>query len=73
MLTKLKDWKPSITNFFEGTAFVVAFINFGSQTLSIPHLDFANLAWGLCTVTSLGKYNPNLGGHIILEELKLIV
>ena len=73
MLTKLKGWKSSITNLFEGTAFVVASINFGSQTLSIPHLDLSNLAWALYTVTSLGKYNPNLEGHIILEELKLIV
>jgi len=73
MLTKLKGWKPSITNLFEGTAFAAASINFGPQTVSIPHLDFGNLAWGLCAVTALGKYNPDLGGHIVLEELKLIV
>ena len=73
MLSELKGWKPSIRNLFEGTAFAAASINFGPQTVSIPHLDFGNLAWGLCAVTALGNYNPDLGGHIVLEELKLVI
>ncbi|KAF7312980.1 hypothetical protein MKEN_00982700 [Mycena kentingensis (nom. inval.)] len=47
--------------------------NFGPQTMTRPHIDFANLAWGWCFVTALGHYHPDYGGHLILWDLKLII
>jgi hypothetical protein len=53
--------------------FAAATLNFGPQTVTFPHLDFANLAWGWCTITALGDFDPNKGGHLILWDLKLII
>nr|GAT42379.1 predicted protein [Mycena chlorophos] len=47
--------------------------NFGPQTVTIPHLDLLNLAWGWCFITALGWFDPDLGGHLILWDLKRIV
>ncbi|KAJ7800834.1 hypothetical protein B0H14DRAFT_2386884 [Mycena olivaceomarginata] len=43
------------------------------RTVTFPHLDFANLAWGWCSITSLGDFDPDKGGHLILWDLKLII
>ncbi|KAJ7078404.1 hypothetical protein B0H15DRAFT_788953, partial [Mycena belliarum] len=42
-------------------------------TVSARHLDFANLAWGWCAVTALGNFDPDIGGHLILWDLRLVV
>ncbi|KAF7313768.1 hypothetical protein HMN09_00533900 [Mycena chlorophos] len=47
--------------------------NFGPETVTIPHLDLLNLAWGWCFITALGWFDPNKGGHLILWDLKRIV
>lgn len=53
--------------------FATATANFGPQTICWDHLDLKNLAAGLCVIAVLGKFNPKLGGHLILHELKLVV
>lgn len=47
--------------------------NFGPNTITIDHTDFANLATGLCAITALGSFDSNIGGHLILWDLKLII
>ncbi|KAJ7021261.1 hypothetical protein C8F04DRAFT_1314838, partial [Mycena alexandri] len=47
--------------------------NFGPRTVTFPHLDFLNLAWGWCFITALGWFNHELGGHLILWDLWLII
>ncbi|KAJ7170365.1 hypothetical protein C8R43DRAFT_944883 [Mycena crocata] len=42
-------------------------------TITAPHLDFANLAWGWCAITALGIFDPDLGGHLILWDLRLVI
>ncbi|KAJ7851558.1 hypothetical protein B0H13DRAFT_2238280 [Mycena leptocephala] len=56
------------TSVFAGATF-----NFGPRTVSFPHLDFANLAWGWCAVTALGNFDPDKGGHLILWDLGLVI
>ncbi|KAJ7247712.1 hypothetical protein C8J57DRAFT_1240653 [Mycena rebaudengoi] len=34
------------------------------RTATFPHIDFGNLAWGLCAITALGWFNPAKGGHL---------
>ncbi|KAJ7868198.1 hypothetical protein B0H14DRAFT_320137 [Mycena olivaceomarginata] len=34
--------------------FASATFNFGPRTVTFPHLDFLNLAWGWCFITTLG-------------------
>jgi len=47
--------------------------NLGKQTASLPHLDQKNLAQGWCSITPLGNFNPDLGGHLVLWDFKLVI
>ncbi|KAF7343964.1 hypothetical protein MVEN_01685600 [Mycena venus] len=75
MLDKLHGWNKNLKRNFLPTmsVFAAATFNFGLQTITFPHLDFANLAWGWCAITALGNFNPDKGGHLILWDLKLII
>ncbi|KAJ6564338.1 hypothetical protein B0H19DRAFT_874076, partial [Mycena capillaripes] len=53
--------------------FAAATFNFGPVTVTLPHLDIANLAWGWCTITPLGNFDPDKGGHLILWDLRLVI
>ncbi|KAJ7071704.1 hypothetical protein B0H15DRAFT_793410 [Mycena belliarum] len=55
------------------SAFATATFNFGPSTVTFPHIDFGNLAWGWCAITALGPFDPDRGGHLILWDLKLII
>ncbi|KAJ7671113.1 hypothetical protein B0H14DRAFT_2424376, partial [Mycena olivaceomarginata] len=74
-MNKLHEWNPSLKrNFAAGVSvFAAATFNFGPRTVTFPHLDFANLAWGWCAITALGDFDPDKGGHLILWDLKLII
>ncbi|KAF7358504.1 hypothetical protein MVEN_00901100 [Mycena venus] len=65
--------KPSLVWNFAGSVFAACTFNFGPHAITVPHLDFANLAWGWCAITALGRFNPNRGGHLILWDLKLVI
>ncbi|KAJ7604995.1 hypothetical protein FB45DRAFT_767778 [Roridomyces roridus] len=67
----LLDWRKMRWN-FESSVFAACTWNFG-RAVTRPHRDFGNLAAGWCPVTALGDYDPDLGGHIILWELRLII
>ncbi|KAJ7721934.1 hypothetical protein B0H14DRAFT_3520486 [Mycena olivaceomarginata] len=73
-LNDLHDWNRRLKrNFLPSVSvFAAATFNFGLRTVTYPHLDFANLAWGWCAITALGDYDPDKGGHLILWDLKLI-
>ncbi|KAJ7176368.1 hypothetical protein C8R43DRAFT_1118887 [Mycena crocata] len=72
-LMLLAAWKPSMRRNFAGSVFAACTFNFGPRTITAPHLDFANLAWGWCAITALGEFDPDLGGHLILWDLRLVV
>jgi hypothetical protein len=55
------------------SVFPAATFNLGPRTACIPHMDHANLPFGWCAISSLGTFNPALGGHLVLEELRLVV
>ncbi|KAJ7638253.1 hypothetical protein FB45DRAFT_1023053 [Roridomyces roridus] len=50
-MEKLCTWKSMRWN-FPGCAFAGATFNFGPKTITAPHVDFANLAWGWCFITA---------------------
>jgi hypothetical protein len=72
-MTMLLGWKPSLSWNFVGSVFAACTFNFGPRAITVPHLDFGNLSWGWCTITALGSFDPDLGGHLILWDLKLII
>lgn len=47
--------------------------NLGKQTVSCPHLDEKNLAQSWCSITPLGDFDPDLGGHLVLSDFKLVI
>ncbi|KAF8200627.1 hypothetical protein K438DRAFT_1436955, partial [Mycena galopus ATCC 62051] len=66
---------PYLTRLFPETVsvFATCTFNFGPRTVTFPHVDAANLAWGWCSITALGQFNPDLGGHLILWDLNLVI
>jgi hypothetical protein len=67
-MEKLHCWNMTLHWNFLPTfsVFAVVTFNFGLCMVTYPHLDFANLAWGWCTITALSDFDPDKGGHIIL-------
>ncbi|KAJ6467019.1 hypothetical protein C8R45DRAFT_838942 [Mycena sanguinolenta] len=55
------------------SVFLTATFNFGPRTITLPHIDFRNLAWGWCAITALGDFDADCGGHLVLWDLKLII
>ena len=47
--------------------------NLGPATVCRPHRDSANLSFGICTITALGRFDPKAGGHLVLRELGLVI
>ncbi|KAJ7704272.1 hypothetical protein B0H14DRAFT_3099804 [Mycena olivaceomarginata] len=74
-MDKLYEWNPALLRNFSHkvSVFAAATFNFGPRTVTFPHLDFANLAWGWCAITALGDFDPDRSGHLILWDLKLII
>ncbi|KAJ7702866.1 hypothetical protein B0H14DRAFT_2648002 [Mycena olivaceomarginata] len=74
-MDKLHEWNPLLKRNFATkiSVFAAATFNFGPRTVTFPHIDFANLAWGWCAITALGNFDPDKGGHLILWDLKLII
>ncbi|KAJ7909889.1 hypothetical protein B0H13DRAFT_1616181 [Mycena leptocephala] len=69
----LAESQPSLVWNFVGSVFAACTFNFGPHAITVPHIDFANLAWGWCAITALGRFNPDRGGHLILWDLKLVI
>ena len=53
--------------------FASATVNFGPRTQCFKHTDAANLPFGLCAITSLGSFDPKLGGHLVLWQCGLVI
>ncbi|KAJ6538376.1 hypothetical protein DFH09DRAFT_1090614 [Mycena vulgaris] len=72
-MTLLAGWKPAMRRNFAKSVFAACTFNFGPHAICAPHLDFANLSWGWCAISALGDFDPDLGGHLILWDLRLII
>ncbi|KAJ7701529.1 hypothetical protein B0H17DRAFT_1195310 [Mycena rosella] len=66
-------WCPSLRWNFARSVFAACTFNFGPHAITVPHLDFGNLSWGWCAITALGDFDPDLGGHLILWDLRLAI
>jgi len=72
-LGALHDRDFSLLRIFPSSIFSATTYNFGPQTVCFKHLNFGNLAFGLCAVTALGDFDPSKGGHIVLWDLQLVI
>lgn len=69
----LKKQYPELKFPFEKSIFPTTTYNLGPRTVSYPHIDFANLAFGWCAITALGSFDYKKGGHLILWDLNLVI
>lgn len=69
----LFDKHRTLTRNFSTSIFPAASFNCGPQSVSLDHLDFANLAYGFCALTAFGDFDFTKGGHLRLPDLKKIV
>jgi hypothetical protein len=70
---KLLHQKTGEKRNFTKSVFACATMNFGPQVCARKHRDMLNLAFGWCAITSLGTFDHTQGGHLVLEEAKVIV
>ncbi|KAL1699670.1 hypothetical protein EV121DRAFT_215799 [Schizophyllum commune] len=69
----LRTQKPSLRHNFRASVWSATTVNYGPQTVCLPHKDFANLPWGWCPITAVGNYDYKRGGHLVLWELRLVI
>lgn len=72
-MQKLQNWNPHLLRPFLNSVFAAVTVNFGPQTICFDHRDAANLPYGLCAITAVGRYNWKKGGHLVLRDLKLVI
>lgn len=74
-MAKLFKWKPALRNYknFAKSVFACMTMNFGPRTVTIPHRDFANLCFGFCSITALGRFDADHGGHLVIVPLRLVI
>ncbi|KAJ7747100.1 hypothetical protein B0H14DRAFT_3514146 [Mycena olivaceomarginata] len=58
---------------FKNGIFSACTFNLGPRTCALGHRDFANLAFGLCAITTLGDFDYKPGGHLVLWDCKLVI
>ncbi|KAJ7797579.1 hypothetical protein B0H14DRAFT_2389622 [Mycena olivaceomarginata] len=57
---------------FPNSVFPTTTFNLGPDVVTAEHLDMLNNPHGMCGVTSSGRYDHKVGGHIYLEQMKLV-
>ncbi|RDB24456.1 hypothetical protein Hypma_008438 [Hypsizygus marmoreus] len=72
-LNDLTDNHWHLRHNFPGSVFAAATVNFGPRTVTKPHTDRENMAWGWCAITALGDFDPDTGGHLVLWDLGLVI
>jgi hypothetical protein len=70
---RLMDVYPMLRRAFSRSVYPAAAVNMASRGVSGQHRDAADSPGVPCSITSMGKYNSTLGGHLILFELKLVI
>ncbi|KAF9473204.1 hypothetical protein BDN70DRAFT_966489 [Pholiota conissans] len=72
-LDALEGSNSTLVRPFPGSAFAACTVNFGPNTATYPHRDAGNLTWGWCSVTALGKFNADRGGHLVLWDFNCVI
>jgi hypothetical protein len=58
---------------FPKSAWPAATFNFAPRVVTAPHKDRANAPAIPCSITPSGSFNSELGGHLVLYELGLVI
>ena len=55
------------------SVFAAASFNFGPDVVTYEHNDSGNKANGPCPIFCSGSFDADIGGHIILRQLKMLI
>jgi hypothetical protein len=58
---------------FKRSVFAAATWNFPPQAQTVPHRDSGNAPTLHCSITALGDFDSDKGGHIVLYELGMVI
>lgn len=74
-LQALVNWSSNLHRIFPNSVFAAATVNTGGPrgVIAYPHLDYKNLSWGWCSITALGDFDADYGGHLVLWDLNLVI
>ena len=72
-LGSLYKQDEELERLFPDSVWAAMSFNFGPATWCYRHKDWGNLAFGVCVITSAGKFDSTLGGHLILWECGLVI
>ena len=64
---------PHLEELFKGGSFAAVTFNLGGQVMTIDHRDTMNKAVGECPTFADGRYNHELGGHLILWDFNIAI
>ncbi|KAJ7506702.1 hypothetical protein B0H11DRAFT_1707105, partial [Mycena galericulata] len=73
ILKLLFKQSPHLVHNFRNSIFPAATFNCGPDAVTFDHLDFLNLAHGLCAITCTGKFDHTIGGQIHFRQLRLVI
>ncbi|KAI0309285.1 hypothetical protein OF83DRAFT_1037698, partial [Amylostereum chailletii] len=74
VMLKLLERHPSLRFPYPGwSLFAHTSLNFGPNVVTYTHADMQNLAYGMCSILSLGDYDSKVGGHLVLHSLRLVL
>jgi hypothetical protein len=69
----LIDHDKTSTQPFHNSIWATTTFNFGPATACFKHKDYLNLPFGLCGITSLGRFDPKRGRHLVLWGICQVV
>ncbi|KAF7373333.1 hypothetical protein MSAN_00542900 [Mycena sanguinolenta] len=70
---RLHTHSPHLRRPFPQSVFACAAFNFGPRVCTFKHRDVCNLPFGWCAIQSLGNFDAQKGGHLILWDVKLVI
>jgi hypothetical protein len=72
IMQSIVEHQPELVQLFPNSIFPTAMFNLGPDVVTPEHLDMLNYAYGMCAVTSGGKFDHKRGGHIYIDHIKVV-
>jgi hypothetical protein len=72
-LGALFERDEALERIFLDSVWTAISFNFGPATWCYRHTDWGNLAFGVCIITNVGKFDSTRGGHLVLWECGIVI
>lgn len=72
-LEAIYNHHPHLRRNYQQSVFPAATFNLGPRVVTLDHLDCQNLPYGWCSIWAGGRFDPKIGGHLVLYDLGLVI